>query len=156
MPRDGGINHEKWNRVERVTKTADFDGADIDRLGYAESLITVDVQEAGTAGGALDADNKWELKLYHADDSGSDTAGTYAVVPAAQLVHKQTHAATFAETTTGSFAVIDAATEDEQAYHVAYIGVKRWLRVRYEATGSPGSTIFSTFHRQSGGVIPAV
>lgn len=154
------INRTKLSRVERTTKTADFDGATIDRVGYPGSTIICDVQEVGTAGGALDASNFWEYKLYHGleDPATPDTVLTssWAVVPADQLVHEEAFRATFAETTTGSFAIIDAATEDERPYRVGYIGTRRFLRVRQEATGSPGSTIMTTFHEQFGGPIPAV
>lgn len=125
-------------QVERITKTADFDGATIDGNASNGQMIIVDVGEVGTAGGALDASNKWDLKLYTAPDVDG-SPGDWAVAPESTMRRDITTA-----TTTGIFATIDAADEDEQPYRVSYTGPNRFRRVRYEATGSPGSTDFVT------------
>ena len=150
MPREI-LNTTKHTQIQRNTITADADGTTIDRVGYPESMIVVDV---GVTAGPADATNFWELKLYHAieDPATPDAAlaSDWGVVPEEQLV------GALAGTTTGAFALINDAAEDAKQYRVAYIGVKRFLRVRFEATLSPGSTDFVTTHIQSGGVIPAV
>jgi len=150
-----------FDRVEQVTKTADFDGADIDLLGYPAANVYVDVAEVGTAGGALDgATTNWQLCLYHAPESTvtPDTAGTYVLVPDAQMLRRADQVTRLATLTVadGAFAGISADDHDEQAYGVGYIpdGLHRFLRVRYEATGSPGSTIFTAFAQKFLGRIP--
>lgn len=136
---------------ETATKTADYDGATMDLIGYADNLVLVHVGEVGTAGGALDASNKWDLKLYHAPDDGTGSAGTWAIVPDEQL----SVASGIDPADVGIFATIDAADEDVADYAVGYRGINRFVRVRYEATGSPGSTIFSSHLVQAVGRLNA-
>ena len=159
--RQDEFNDKTFDLVEQVTKTADFDGADIDLEGHPGANIYTFVGEVGTAGGALDgATTNWQLCLYHAPESAvtPDTAGTYVKVPDAQMLRRSAQVTRLATLTVadGAFAGISHADHDVTAYGVGYIpdGVNRFLRVRYEATGSPGSTIFTTFKQLHLGRIP--
>lgn len=94
-------------------------GTAIDMQG-AESLAVV--VSVGAIGDTLDASNRIDVKIEHADDDGSGNAGTYAACTDADVLRA-------ANLTNGVFLSIDAAGKAGKQYAIAYTGGKRFVRV---------------------------
>lgn len=101
--------------------------AAVDRLGFDSLMFVVDV---GASGDTLATDVKFDLYLEHADDNGSGSAGTYAGVTGTY------DAQGLAVDEDGKFATIDGEADAGQMYRIGYVGDKRHVRVRVDATGT--------------------
>lgn len=97
-------------------------GSTIDTFGYDALEMAVAV---GQSGDTLSGSLKLELKLQHGDlANGSDMA---AVAQGDVLGNWATG---------GIFATVDADGEDGAVYTVGYVGVKRYVRVFVDTTGT--------------------
>ncbi len=103
-----------------VSVTGDLNGADVDRRGFESCEFIANI---GIESGTLDATNFYELEIEEADDNGSDAAGSYTDVAAADILDD------IAGTNTGTFALLNAAGEAPSIHRCAYIGQKRWVRI---------------------------
>lgn len=104
-----------------ATRTADANGAGVDRQGFesVEHLVFV-----GLSGDVLSGALKIDLKLEESDDNV-----TFTAVTAAEDVVGGTVAAG------GIFATIDDPSEDETAFRIGYVGGKRYSRIVMDLTG---------------------
>ncbi len=119
-------------------------GGDIDRLrngGYA----ALDLELLP----GLWTDGTHAFVIEEADDSGSNTPGTYATVAVADLLYgPNTNAAG------GTFTSITAATTTVQ--RIDYIGRKRWVRVRNTVAGQTTGAVYAVVgHLFAPNIFPA-
>lgn len=103
-------------------KTADTNCTGVNRSGY--EAVAAHVQ-LGDSGDVLAAGTNVSLELQHSDDDA-----TYVNVPEEQMI------GAIAGTTTGQFALIDAPAEDQTIKTVGYVGVKKFVRVVLNFTGT--------------------
>ena len=94
-------------------------GSAIDMQG-AESLAVVIA--VGAFGDTLDASNRLDVKIEHADDDGSGNAGAYNACGDADVIGASGLAA-------GVFLKVDAAGKAGKRHTLSYIGGKRFVRV---------------------------
>lgn len=99
--------------------SAPVTGAAIDMQG-AENLAFI--VAVGAVGDTLDADNRIDVKIEHADDDGSGNAGAYAACGDADVLGASGLA-------NGVFLSIDAAGKTNKRHTLAYQGGKRFVRV---------------------------
>jgi len=126
----GGKNPTKefWPIQCHVPKAGvlDANGADIDRYRNGGYFALTFMLLPGVW-----TDGTHAFILEEADDSGSNTAGTYAAVAAADVLGG----------VSGTFVSITAATTTIQ--RIDYIGRKRWVRCRYDYTAGSTGALFS-------------
>ena len=105
------------------------DGADVDLQGYESATCSFNF---GDSGDTLSGSIYWTGTVEESDDGGGSG---YTTVAAADLV--------------GTPPVVDAPAEDTQAYTVAYVGHKRYIRLVVTGTGthSVGTVIGGTIVR---------
>jgi hypothetical protein len=103
-------------------RTADADGATIDRQGAEDLTFTALV---GASGDTLSGSVYVLLEVEHSDDGS-----TWADCANADLTNTVTGA------TTGTFAKIDDPAEDDAVFKVGYIGGKRYVRVVQNLVGT--------------------
>lgn len=125
MLRDIVNNLKVVSSLLPLTRTTDANGSAADLADYQGAMV---VAHLGTSGDTLSGSLKIELELEHSDDNSTWTDCADADLSAAVT-----------GTNTGTFAVIDAAGEDARVYKVGYRGVKRYLRIVYNITGSHSS-----------------
>lgn len=94
-------------------------GSAIDMQG-AESLAVI--VAVGAIGDTLDASNRIDVKIEHADDDGSGNAGAYAACTDADVLRA-------ASLNNGVFLSIDTAAKTGKRHAIAYQGGKRFVRV---------------------------
>lgn len=102
--------------------SSDVNGAGIDLQGFGSAFISVNV---GANGGTLNGSNKLDLKLEHSDDDSTYTAVTDLGEAGGYTVDNS-----------GIFATIDAGGEAAMTYKTAYTGIKRYIRVVADVTGT--------------------
>ena len=111
--------------IDPITITADTDGTNvIDNLGYIELMI---IAHIGVTAATLDGSNYIELQLQH---SNTLTDGDYVAVPNDDLSKYVTGSAV------GTFALINADSKDNTVYFTAYKGMKRYVRLKINKTGT--------------------
>lgn len=98
---------------------------DIDLAGYNSALI---IYSVGTEAGTLSETLYHTLKLEHADDDGTGSAGDYAVVAAADVLG--------VTPATGIIFTIDDPAEDNTVYRCGYVGGKRFLKITAAEVGA--------------------
>ena len=104
--------------------SSDVNGAVIDLQGFNSVFFVVNV---GANGGTLDGSNNVTFVLQEGDlSNGSDMAD----VTSTNLTGG------FAIDANGVFATVDAGGEAETAYKVAYTGIKRYVRLQADVTGT--------------------
>jgi hypothetical protein len=99
-----------------ATRTADANGATIDRQGGEDLTLVANV---GVSGDTLSGSVKILLEVEHSDDGS-----TWTDCADADILGAVTGGAT-----TGTFAVIDDPAEDDAVYTCAYVGGKRYVRI---------------------------
>ena len=119
---------------------------DIDLAGFNSALIVYSVgTEAGTLSGTL----YHTLKLEHADDDGTGSAGDYSAVAAADVL-----GVTPAQ---GIIFTIDDPEKDNAVYKCGYVGGKRFLRITAAETGAPSGCPISVVLVKGHGLdVPAI
>jgi hypothetical protein len=110
---DGGIAYSGEAKLGKVD--GDGAGAAVDLKGFGSTLVLF---ICGATGDTLSGSDKLEPII-----DVSDTDGSYAAAPAADLKGDD-------------YSVIDANTKDQKVVAVSYIGPKRWLKPRFEFTGT--------------------
>jgi hypothetical protein len=120
---------------------------DIDLAGFNSALIVYSVgTEAGTLSGTL----YHTLKLEHADDDGTGSAGDYAAVAAADVLG-------VTPSSTGIIFTIDDPEKDNAVYKCGYVGGKRFLRITAAETGAPSGCPISVVLVKGHGLdVPAI
>ena len=84
------------------------------------------VVNTGESGDTLSSTVKWDYKLEDSSDNATFTAVTDN--------DRVTYGAV--NTSTGVFATVDAASEDDAAYKIGYVGPERYVRVAILRTGT--------------------
>lgn len=104
----------------QTVQAAPVTGSAIDLQG-AESLAVI--VAVGAIVDTLDANNRLDVKIEHADDDGTGNAAAYAACGDSD-VQGAAH-----PLSNGVFLSVDAAGKPNQRYAVSYIGGKRFVRV---------------------------
>jgi hypothetical protein len=105
-----------------AVRTADANGASVDRKGYDGVLFQWSI---GVSGDTLSGSVYSELELEHSDDNSTFTDCADANLSASVTGNN-----------TGTAAKIDDAAEDDVIVTVAYLGTKRYVRPVYNITGT--------------------
>ena len=120
--------------------------ADIDLAGFNSALI---VYSVGTEAGTLSASLYHTLKLEHADDDGTGSAGAYSAVAAADVL-----GVTPAE---GIIFTIDDPAKDNAVYKCGYVGGKRFLKITAAEEGATSGCPISVVLIKGHGLdVPAI
>jgi hypothetical protein len=107
---------------------------DLDLRGFDSAMFSVNV---GASGDALAAGVKFDIKMEHADDDGTGSAGAYSAVTATDIVGATPDGS-------GNLILIDDPAEDSQMYGWSYIGHKRFGKVTITpSAGNTNGTPFS-------------
>ena len=102
--------------------TADSDGTTVDTLGFMSCAFTVD---SGIEGDTLSGSVKFDFILQHSDDASTFTAVT-----------SSTDVTEGSVDSSGIFLTLDANGETPQISGIGYVGGKRYVRVKIDATGT--------------------
>ena len=94
-------------------------GTAIDMQG-AESLSII--VAVGNIADTLDASNRLDVKIEHADDNGSGAPGSYAACTDEHVLNAE-------GLEEGVFLSVDAAGKESKRHAIGYIGGKRFVRV---------------------------
>ena len=108
--------------LDPANRTADADGTGVDLQGFEGALI---VGQVGAEGDTLGASDDINLEVEESDDDS-----TYTDVADADLIGSVTGA------NTGTFAHVDDNAEAPGIFYAAYIGIKRYVRVVDNRTGT--------------------
>ena len=114
-------------------------GISIDVRGYQTATIIVNVGTA-TGGGALSADNRFQLMLEHAN-SDADGSVNFSEVYPSQMLHSVVGTAgAYSTLNSGIFQSIASVTSYAcMVFAVGYIGPRRWIRLRVSEVGAPST-----------------
>jgi hypothetical protein len=119
---------------------------DIDLAGFNSALI---VYSVGTEAGTLSETLYHTLKLEHADDDGTGSAGDYSEVAAADVL-----GVTPAQ---GIIFTIDDPAKDNAVYKCGYVGGKRFLKITAAETGATSGCPISVVLVKGHGLdVPAI
>lgn len=120
------INNVSRDQVlDPVVVTADLNTTTTDMQGFDSLIMSLLM---GDSGDTLSGSVFFELILQHGDESdGSDAA---AVADTDVILDSGGSIAS------GVFATIDAPAEDSLDFNIGYVGTKRYVRVRIDATGT--------------------
>jgi hypothetical protein len=106
----------------------------IDLAGFNSALIGFHV---GLTGSPLGSSNYWTMKLEHADDDGTGSAGSYASVAAADVLGVTPES--------GIIFTVNADTLDNALYACGYVGGKRFIKITIAETGTGPTIPLSAF-----------
>lgn len=121
--------------------------ADIDLAGFNSALI---VYSVGTSADTLSASLYHTLKLEHADDDGTGSAGDYSAVAAADVLG-------VTPSSTGIIFTIDDPEKANAVYKCGYVGGKRFLKITAAETGATeGCPISVVLIKGHGLDVPAI
>jgi len=114
-------------------------GISVDVRGYQTATIIVNVGTA-TGGGALSADNRFQLMLEHAN-SDADGSVNFSEVYPSQMLHSVVGTAgAYSTLNSGIFQSIASVTSYAcMVFAVGYIGPRRWIRLRVSEVGAPST-----------------
>lgn len=117
-------------------------GVSCDTRGYETVTLVVNVG-CDTGGGALSTDNRFQLRLEHAN-SDADGSLLWSEVYPSQMLHSVVGAAgAYSTLNSGIFQSIGSCTAGEsyacQTYAVGYTGPRRWVRVVVSDVGLPST-----------------
>lgn len=104
-----------------LSATANSNGLDTQFDNGAMIVVNV-----GESGDTLSATVKWDYILQDSSDNSTFTAVTDST--------RVTYGAV--NSSTGVFATVDAASEDDAAYTIGYVGPERYVRVAVTKTGT--------------------
>lgn len=142
-------NLEVVSIIDPVTVTSGSAPAavgDIDLAGFNSALI---VYSVGTSADTLSASLYHTLKLEHADDDGTGSAGDYSAVAAADVL-----GVTPAQ---GIIFTIDDPAKDNAVYKCGYVGGKRFLKITAAETGATSGCPISVVLVKGHGLdVPAI
>ena len=99
---------------------------DIDLQGFDSALILFNTGANG--GDTLSGTNKFTVKVEHADDDGTGSAGAYSDCDSSDIIGVTPVA--------GVVVTIDDAAEDQASYAVVYIGDKRFVKITITPNGT--------------------
>lgn len=142
IKRDGytGFKFFQCLEPQDVAAGAATNGVSIDTLGFETCTIVVNV---GTwdGGGALSAaDNRFQLKLEHAN-SDADGSVNFSEVYPSQMLHSVVGIfGAYSALNSGIFQSIHSATSFAcRVYAIGYVGPRRWVRVVVSEVGAPST-----------------
>lgn len=131
-----------------VAAGAATNGLAIDTRGYGGCTFVI-ICGAMTGGGALSADNRWQLKLEHAladtyTTAASASAGTWSEVYPSQLIHSVIGlAGAYSTLNSGIFQSIGSTTDISagtgKVFFVGYKGPRRFIRIAFSEVGAPST-----------------
>jgi hypothetical protein len=110
--------------ASQTLTSTDVNGAIIDTQGFNSLFFVINV---GANGGTLNGSNKLDVKLQHGDVSDLSDA---------TVVTDIGMSGGFTIDSNGIFATIDAAGEAGAVYKVSYTGIKRYVRLVADITGT--------------------
>jgi len=102
--------------------TADANGTTVDLQGFNSAMVVVNT---GAEGDTLSSSVKFEFILQHSDDDSTWTDVT-----------SSTDVTEGSVDSSGIFLTLDANGETPQISQIGYIGGKRYIRCKIDATGS--------------------
>lgn len=102
--------------------TADANGTTVDLQGFNSAMVVVNT---GAEGDTLSSSVKFEFILQHSDDDSTWTDVT-----------SSTDVTEGSVDSSGIFLTLDANSETPQCSQIGYIGNKRYIRCKIDATGS--------------------
>ena len=102
--------------------TADANGTGVDLKGFASAMVVVNT---GAEGDTLSSSVKFDFILEESDDDSTYTAVTSSTSVTEGSVDSS-----------GIFLTLDANGETPQISQIGYIGGKRYIRCKIDATGS--------------------
>ena len=102
--------------------TGDTNGTGVDLQGFKSCVLSV---STGVEGDTLSSSVKFEFYLEESDDNSSFSAVTSSKSVTGKAVDSN-----------GVFLLLDANSETPQISTIGYIGAKRYVRVRIDATGT--------------------
>ncbi len=102
--------------------TADADGTTVDLQGFNSAMVVVNT---GVEGDTLSGSVKFDFILEHSDDDSTYTAVT-----------SSTDVTEGSVDSSGIFLTLDANGETPQISQIGYIGGKRYIRCKIDATGT--------------------
>tara|TARA_Y100000004_G_scaffold32113_1_gene33615 strand:+ start:2456 stop:2887 length:432 start_codon:yes stop_codon:yes gene_type:complete len=102
--------------------TADANGTGVDLQGFNSAMVVVNT---GAEGDTLSSSVKFEFILEHSDDDS-----TYSAVTSSTDVTEGS------VDSSGIFLTLDANGETPQISQIGYIGGKRYIRCKIDATGT--------------------
>tara|TARA_R110000823_G_scaffold232606_3_gene359062 strand:- start:873 stop:1319 length:447 start_codon:yes stop_codon:yes gene_type:complete len=120
--RDLANNTNTVSVVVPAVITGDTNGTGVDLQGFESCVLTVNT---GAEGDTLSSSVKFEFYLEDSDDNSSFSA----VTSSKSVTGKAVSGA-------GVFLTLDANGETPQITTIGYIGGKRYVRVRIDATGT--------------------
>lgn len=110
-----------------VVATADTDGVDIDLQGFNSAMLILNI---GIEGDTLSGSVKFDFILQDAPDDGAGSADTYVNVTDNNIVNYGT------VDSSGIFLTVDADGEIPAITRIGYVGTKRFIRLKIDATGT--------------------
>jgi hypothetical protein len=129
--------------ASQTLTSSDVNGTVIDTQGFNTLFFTVNV---GANGGTLDGSNKVDFKLQHGD--ASNLSDAVAVTDTGM-------SGGFTVDSNGIFATVDTGSEAGQVYKVAYTGIKRYVRLVADVTGTISLPVGATAQLGDGLVVQA-
>lgn len=140
MPqRDGYSNFAFYQALEPqdVAAGGATNGLQIDTQGYDTAIIIVNIGDY-TGGGALSADNRFQLMLEHAHASDG-SASTWSECYPSQMLHSVVGAdGAYSTLNSGIFQSITSAQVSD-VYVVGYKGPRQYIRLRISEVGAPST-----------------
>lgn len=124
--------------VAQTVSGSNVGSGDIDLDGFNAAEIVAHFGDIDEMGGSPVGSAKMDVRVEHADDDGTGSAGTYADATAKDVVGKDVQA-------TITSGVVMSATTDLDTLQCSYVGDKRFIRVTLQPTaltnGGPAGVI---------------
>lgn len=125
-----------------VASGAATNGLTIDTRGYHGCVFVVNLG-AMTGGGAMSADNRWQLKLEHGLASATGVS-TWSEVYPSQMIHSVLGmAGAYSTLNSGIFQSIASTTDISagtgKVFYVGYKGPRRYVRIAISEVGAPST-----------------
>lgn len=98
----------------------------LDLRGFLAAELVVN---CGGSGDTLDADNRYDLKVEHADDNGAGAAGAYAACEAKDILG-------LTPDSSGVVLSLNSLDLDQQTHRFGYVGGKRFLKITLTPVGT--------------------
>jgi hypothetical protein len=129
--------------ASQTLTSTDVEGTVIDTQGFNSLFFTINI---GANGGTLNGSNKLDLKLQHGDVSNLSDAVAVTDVGMS---------GGFTVDSNGIFKTVDTGIEAAQVYKVAYTGIKRYVRLVADVTGTISLPVGATALLGDGLVVQA-
>jgi hypothetical protein len=99
---------------------------DVDLQGFLAAEVLVN---CGASGDTLDADNRIDVKIEHADDDGAGAAGAYSACQEKDILG-------LVPDGSGNVLALNALTLDDQTHRFGYVGGKKFVKITVTPVGT--------------------